>query len=808
MYGIQYIWIAVMIELVDLEINHQKVKVEEGSSIIEAADKIGVYIPRFCYHKKLSIAANCRMCLVEVGKVGKPLPACATPVTSGMQVLTQSPKAANAQRAVMEFLLINHPLDCPICDQGGECELQDLAMGFGRDRSAYEEAKRSVLSENIGPLVETSMTRCIQCTRCVRFGAEIAGMPELGVMNRGEKEEISTYVKHMMRSELSGNIIDLCPVGALVNKPARYQGRGFEYREHPMIGAHDCVGSHLFLHTRAIQTLRPQREVMRVVPREHDSINETWISDRDRYSHFGLYDKSRLYQPRIKKRGKWVEVSWQDALAAVVEDVETMIEDHGADCLAALASPNSTIEECYLLQKLMRQLGTNNIDHRLHWQDFSDQADMPRFPNLGCSIQALEKLDVILLIGSNVRLEQPLIAHRLYQASLEGAKIIAINAMDYDFQFDLYQKIIVSSSEMVPVLMAIALGLGADIKGSIPADMSDMETIKTLIQVLYSAQSVGILIGQQGLAHAHAAQIRALAQLMTRFIPGHVGLLTEGANSAGAWLAGALPHRTPDGQAVSSPGLDAKAIWRSAQIKGYFLLNIEPELDCAFMGDAKESLDRAERVVCFTPFVSPAMEAYANIILPIAPFVESDGTFVNVEGRWQSFLPVSEPTQSAQPAWKVLRLLGALLKLDGFQHKTIADVRDELKQQVQPMSMDEAGSLPDAVSLPTLDMHTGLTRLAAWPMYCVDNIVRRAEALQETLSDSVKSISMNQKTASSLQLKANDLVIAAQGESQITLALTLDDRLADHMVWFAAGLASSAGFGQVEAAIQVERIDD
>lgn len=644
--------------MIEIEIDGKKTMVEEGASVIEAADKMGIYIPRFCYHKKLSVVANCRMCLVEIDRSGKTLPACATPITAGMKVFTKSQKSIEAQHAVMEFLLINHPLDCPICDQGGECELQDIAMGFGRSDSNYDKAKRAVFSDNIGPLIETEMTRCIQCTRCVRFGEEVAGLPELGVINRGEKEAISTYVKHFMQSELSGNIIDICPVGALTDKPARYRGRGWEYRENATIAPHDCVGGNIFFHTRW-QQYAPQRTVMRAVPRENDAVNETWMSDRDRFSHFGLYHESRIYQPKIKINGKWIEVSWEEALTAIKTKIETLIKKQGASQIGALISPSATIEEHYLLQKWLRGLGSHNIDHRIRWQDFRDQNVFPTFPGLGLPIADIENLNVILLIGSCVRFEQPLISHRINKAYLEGAKILVINPMDYPFVFKVDEKIIVSPQKLLEVLHTIA-----------------NEKSHAIMKTLEKAEKSAIFLGEHALHHAEASEIRAWAYCIGEKCGASVGLLTEGGNSAGAWLVGAVPHRGLAGELLDSPGLDAKAMLTTDLLKIYFLLNFEPELDCAYAAEAKRTLIHAEFVVCLTMFHSSEMESYADILLPIAPFSESGGTFVNVEGRWQSCVPVSAPENNSQPAWKVLRILGNFFELPGFDYKTLQEVRE------------------------------------------------------------------------------------------------------------------------------------
>ncbi|MFW0039310.1 MAG: NADH-quinone oxidoreductase subunit NuoG [Coxiella endosymbiont of Dermacentor silvarum] len=801
--------------MVELEIDGKKTTVEEGVSIIEAANEMGIYIPHFCYHKKLSIAANCRMCLIEIEKSGKPLPACATPVTPGMRVFTKSKKTIEAQHYVMEFLLINHPLDCPVCDQGGECALQDLAMGFGRSYSNYEETKRAVFSENISPLIETEMTRCIQCTRCVRFGEEIAGLPELGVINRGEKEAISTYVKHFMQSEVSGNIIDICPVGALTDKPARYQERGWELHEVFSIAPHDCVGGNIFLHSRQ-KASAPQRKIMRAVPCENEMINETWMSDRDRFSHFGLYHPSRIYQPRIKKEGRWIEVAWEEAFKIITDRTKALIKKYGVNQLGALVSPNSSIEELYLFQKWFRGLGSSNIDHRVRWQDFSDQDKFATFPNLGLPIAEIEKLNAILLIGSNIRFEQPLISHRINKACSEEAKVLAINPMDFPFVFDLEEKLIVSPTTLVNALAQVAKVLGGNIVPKILKGVCSERKAKKIAEILKASRKVAIFLGEHALHHENAAVIRALAQFIGQQSEASLGLLTEGANSAGAWLTGAIPHRGPAGKHLTEIGLDAKKMLMKHPLKAYFILNLELELDCAYPAEAVHALKSAELVVSLTTFTNPKMETYADIMLPIAPFSESDGAFMNVEGRFQSFSAASVPERDSQVGWKVLRVLGNYFELPGFNYKTIQEVRHEIARTIPEIEWDirqkihlekrrSSFSLSSGSTLKSQEGDSKLTRLAPWPMVRVDNLVRRSKPLQETLSDQMISIGLNNQTASQLEFTAGELITAIQGDSRIILPLLIENRLANNTVLLASGLGETASFGQAETAITLKR---
>ena len=789
--------------MVEIEIDGIKITAEDGTSIIEMADEVGIYIPRFCYHKKLSVAANCRMCLVEVEKLGKLLPACATVVTTGMKIFTKSTEVLNAQRGIIEFLLINHPLDCPICDQGGECELQDLSIGFGRSYSGYKDAKRAVFSNNIGPLVETEMTRCIQCTRCVRFGEEIAGLPELGVINRGEKESISTYVKHFMQSELSGNIIDICPVGALTDKPARYQGRGWEYRETSSIAPHDCVGGNIFLHSRQRQEFTSQRQVMRAVPKENDEVNETWMSDRDRFSHFAVYDDSRVYLPRMKRNRKWVDITWEEALNKIKGKTRAIIKKYSASQIGALLSPSATVEEYYLFQKWLRGLGSHNIDHRIRWQDFRDQETFSIFPYLGISIAEIENLNAILLIGSNVRLEQPLISHRINKAYIEGAKVLVINPMDYPFTFDVGEKIIVSPAALISTLVDIAKAL---------VKKTSSKAAKKIAEILQFAKKAAIFLGEHALHHEEAAKIREWAYFIGQQIGATVGMLTEGANSAGAWLAGAVPHRAPGGELLDSSGLNAKAMLTTDPLKAYFLLNLEPEFDCAYSSSALHTLVQAEFVVGLTTFTSPAMESYADLLLPIAPFLESSGTYINIEGRWQLTTPVSPPEKDSQPAWKVLRVLGNYFDLPGFDYKSFEEVHQELNKIINGTS--EVVCIKQGKIQELLDFHHHpnyrkssevLIRLAPWPMVRVDHLVRRSLPLQGILPKEFKTIRLNTKIAKKLNFNEGDQITAIQSEQRITLPLVIDDRLADNTVLLASGLVETAGFGQAETAITLER---
>ena len=704
--------------MIEFELDGKQLSVLEGTTIIEAADDAGVYIPRFCYHKKLSIAANCRMCLIEVEKMGKPLPACATPITKDMKVKTKSEMALKAQRDVMEFLLINHPLDCPICDQGGECELQDLSMGFGQSKSEFDFSKRAVFSQDIGPLIETEMTRCIQCTRCVRFGEEVAGLRELGVVNRGEKEEIGTYIQHFLKSEVSGNIIDICPVGALTNKPARYELRGWEVKEHASISPHDCVGTNVFLHSRG-KELSPERTVFRSVPKENQAINEVWMSDRDRFSVEGLYHQDRVYKPQMKKNGQWVEVEWQyalDAIAHLTSHITEAAAKAGAQesQIAGIADYSATVEEYYLFQKLIRALGSPNVDHRIRELDFTDQLRRPLFPQLNTTIADIENCDTILLVGSNVRYEQPIISTRIFKAYQDGLKVMAVNPVDYEFVYPLFEKMI--DDNIIESLSDIVKALSIDASGNAIAEQ------------LKSSKHAAIFVGAFAQHHPHAATIRDLVHQISHLSGVTAGLLTDGANSAGAWIAGCVPHRASAGAIVNHIGKDAKALLTTDPVAAYFLLNTELENDSAYADKAMEALAQAKLVVCFNTFSTEKMREYADFILPITPYSENEGTYVNVNGVWQSFNAVGVPHIESKPAWKVLRVLANRMNLAGFNYETVNAVRDEIKSQLNQVTCcDDCKKLVDVV-VPRFEKVT----IKTWHMYRDNALVRRAKALQET----------------------------------------------------------------------------
>ena len=690
---------------IKVEVNGVEMDARPGEMLIAVTDRAGVYVPRFCYHEKLSVAANCRMCLVEVVNAPKPLPACATPVTNGMKVATKSPKAIGAQKATMEFLLINHPLDCPICDQGGECELQDLAMGFGRDVSRFSERKRVVKDKNIGPLISTDMTRCIHCTRCVRFGQEIAGIQELGTIGRGERMQISTFVERSVDHELSGNIIDLCPVGALNSKPYRFSARAWEMQALPTVAPHDCVGSNLSAHVLL-------GKVKRVVPRPNEDVNETWLADRDRFSYEGIY-ADRIQQPLIRDGESLRPASWEEALEAAAAGIASATSNGGT--IGAWAAPTSTVEEGFLLQRLLRHLGSDNLDHRLRRRDFRLQDRDPVFPWIGLPLADLEQADAILVVGSNLRREAPLVAHRVRKAALRGASVIFVNPARYEY--------------LHPVTSYLETGL--DLVGGLRrllTDSPDPEAAAAMAR-LRSATRPVILLGQIAGRHPRLADLRQATGELARQYSAKIGYLSEGANSAGLALAGVLPHRGPGGVPVPRAGRNL-AEMQDQPPSALVLLNVEPEHDCADRERAVAALQGAGFVLALSPYLSPSLEAHADVVLPVGTFAETAGTFVNCEGRWQSFNGVAAPVGASRPAWKVLRVLGNLLQVPDCNYASADEVRvvaEGLAGGVQPDNTVAVTAIPPAATA----VATAISDLDV-PMYRTDGILRRAAALQET----------------------------------------------------------------------------
>jgi NADH-quinone oxidoreductase subunit G len=708
-------------DTVNIEVNGVPLKARKGQMIMQVTDPANIYIPRFCYHDKLTVAANCRMCLVEVEKAPKPLPACATPVTEGMKVFTKSPKAVAAQRATMEFLLINHPLDCPICDQGGECELQDLALGYGRDISRFSERKRVVKDKNLGPLVSTDMTRCIHCTRCIRFGQEIQGYPQMGTTGRGENMEVGTYIEHSVDHELSANIVDLCPVGALNNKPFRYHARSWEMTQAALVSPHDAFGTNLYAHVL-------RGKLMRMVPRENEEINETWIADRDRFGFEGMYSADRVSEPMIRIDGALRAVDWEVALNAAAEGLQKAATAHGAGGSGFLASPMATVEELYLLAQIARGLGSANIDHRLRQLDFRAQGSEATFPNLGLKIADVERLDGVLLIGANLRHEMPMLAHRVRKAAIRsgGAKVAFLNPRRFEYMFPVAAYAL-AETDLAVELAAVVRAAAAAVNKPVPAGVLAAEvgdTHRAAAQALLNGTRRAVILGTLAQRHPAYSQLKALAAMLAELCAASVGCITEGANAAGAYLAGAVPHRSPGGAPAATSGLSARAMLESA-LPAYVLFGgIDPASDIAVESRA---LGAAQLLVAVTTHLPENLRSMVHVVLPIASFAESSGTFVNAEGRWQSWAGAAKPPGEARPGWKVLRVLANLLNLHGVDYVSSEEVREALKALCGGVDAGAQGGAPA--------MPDGPTPAGSWvdiPPYQSDALVRGSEPLSKT----------------------------------------------------------------------------
>lgn len=762
------------LKMAQIELNGQPLEVQDNQMLIQVADAAGVYIPRFCYHEKLSVSANCRMCLVEVEGAPKPLPACATPVTDGMKVKTRSAIARDAQQGTMEFLLINHPLDCPICDQGGECPLQDQAVSYGKDISRYHEEKRAVSSPDIGPLVATAMTRCIHCTRCVRFGEELAGIMEMGAVGRGDHTSIGTYLGETIESELSGNMIDLCPVGALTSKPSRFSARSWELLSHNSIAPHDCLGSNL-----KVQTLR--NKVIRVLSSENERINECWLSDRDRFSFEAISGNNRLMTPMVREQGRWRSVDWHGALEFAVEGLRRVIAKQGAESIGALISASSTLEEAYLCQKLIRGLGSHNVDHRLQQQDFrDDQLDQPP-PGLGRSIASLESVKAALLVGSNIRKEQPLLGLRLRKAVLDGAEVASISALDYAFNFSLRFNQVDAPSAMPKKLAEVAAAV-AKAKGvAVPEPVQHLldsngisgEADEIAEMLLKGGQDGAVILGFGALSHPRAATLKMLAHWISELTGASFGLLDRG-NSAGATLAGSLPLHQ---QSESNPaGLNAKEMVRE-KLAGYLLFGVEPELDSLEQSAAQEAMVKADFVISINPYSSAGRE-YADVILPSAAFTETSGTHLNCEHQLQSFEGAVAPPGDARPGWKILRVMANMLDIDGFDFISSEEVLEEVKAGDRGTT---GAQLPDweliAVDKPRVIQDQRLESVNEISPYRLDSTLRRAESLQITRDNQLSKVSMSSPEMERLGIEENRAVVISGIGGRVSLPIISDQRV-------------------------------
>jgi NADH-quinone oxidoreductase subunit G len=770
------------IKMISLEVDGKPVQVEAGKTVMDAATKLGIFVPHFCYHKKLSIAANCRMCLVQVEKAPKPLPACATPAAEGMKAFTHSDPAIQAQKGVMEFLLINHPLDCPICDQGGECQLQDLAVGYGPSASRYTEAKRVVVNKNLGPLISTDMTRCIHCTRCVRFGQEVAGIMELGMAGRGEHSEILSFVGRTVDSELSGNVIDLCPVGALTSKPFRYSARAWELSRRRSVSAHDSLGSNLLVQTK-------QERVMRVLPIETESINEVWISDRDRFAYQGLNSEERLLRPLVKRAGEWHEADWPEALEAAAQGLRDVVARHGADGLGVLLAPELTLEELHLGTRLARGLGTDNVDHRVRQSDF--RAKTQGAPWLGLAIDDVSKLQSLLLVGSTLRKEQPLFAARLRQAAKKGLALNVLHVAGDELLMPVANRSIVRpdalAGELAAIAAAVAQATGKSVGGAAGKAIGDRE--KAVAASLVGRERSAILLGHYAQQHPDFAVLLAIAQEIGRITGATVGVLPDGANAVGAHLAGALPRN----------GRDARAMI-AAPRRGYVVAGVEAEHD---MGPAAmAALGQSEFTVALSAYRNATTE-HAHVVLPIAAFTETGGTFVNMEGRVQSFNAVVKPQGDSRPGWKVLRMLGALLDIPEFHAETLEAVRKQIAPDLQAWARAGLGNAAAAFTWELRTPKASVERIAEFALYASDPIVRRSPPLQKTADGkAARTARFNAATLASLGLEAGARVRIRQGGGEATLAAALDAGLPDGTVRIARGVAETALLGEGELAFE------
>ena len=770
--------------MVEIELDGKTVEVPQGSMVMHAANKLGTYVPHFCYHKKLSIAANCRMCLVEVEKAPKPLPACATPVTQGMKVFTHSAKAVEAQRSVMEFLLINHPLDCPICDQGGECQLQDLAVGYGKSNSRYDEEKRVVFHKNVGPLISMQeMSRCIHCTRCVRFGQEVAGVMELGMINRGEHSEITTFVGQTVDSELSGNMIDICPVGALTSKPFRYAARTWELGRKRSVSPHDSLGANTTVQTK-------DNKVMRVVALENEAINECWISDRDRFSYEGLNSVDRVTTPMVKQGGQWLETDWQSALDYVTHSLKTIAAETGPESIAALAHPISSVEELHLLQKMVRGLGSHQVETRLRQTDVKAAASAPW---LGMPIAKLSELDRALIIGSFLRKDQPIIAARIRTASKRGLQVMRIDAGGDDWLIP-NTPITAAPSSWLNSLSEVVLAVAKAKSAAAPVGIANVPislTAQKIADSLMSGSTKAVLIGSAAIAHPHASDLHVLAQFIAEQTGATLGFLPVGGNAVGAAL-------------VNANGAGVESIL-SGDRKAVLLMNIEPDADLPNPSQARTALAKANTVIALSAYKSADLLEVADVILPISTFTETVGTFVNAEGSAQTIQPSVKPLGDSRPAWKVLRALGSLLNLDGFLFNLPEEVLGEALDESYCTRLSNKAT-SNAITHGSTTPTSGLERIADVNIYAGDPIVRRSSALQLTRdAKRGNQAGLNQKLFTELGLKEGDAVRVSQGGQSVDMPALLEVNLAPGAVRISAGTMASAKLGSMNGPITVAK---
>lgn len=782
--------------MIEFELDGKTVKGEPGASVLEVALQEGKYIPHFCYHKKLSIAANCRMCLVEVEKARGPVPACATPITEGMKVHTCSKLAVEAQKGVMEFLLINHPLDCPICDQGGECQLQDLAVGYGRSSSRFEEEKRAVTDKDLGPLVKTTMTRCIHCSRCVRFTDEVAGYQELGMSYRNNHVEVMPFIGKTVNSELSGNIIDICPVGALTSKPFRDTARSWELSRRKSVSPHDSLGSNIQVH------IDKYHKVVRVLPLENENLNECWISDRDRFSYEGLYHADRVTAPMIKQDGKWNKVDWETAIEYAAKSINGVKIDHGSDAIGAIASASSTTEELHLFQKMMRTVGVNSLDYRVDQQDFSFDGKQYGIAYLGSSLAEFLANKSILVVGSVLREEHPLIAARLRNSvKKNNTELHVINVIKEELLTDVKTQKVVDPRAFVYELSQVLKSV-VDITGkATTVDLSSVETdsISQLIAQSLVDNCGHVVLGRVSFGLRDFATLRIVANEIARLIGGKSGVIPAAANEVGAQLVGFIPYKSAF-NSYNTKGFNARQMIEDTR-KAYVLLNTELEHDSYSSQKALASLNKADTVVVMTPYVSEDMLLYADVIMPIATFTETAGSYVNLEGTWQKFNGVTRPLGDSKPAWKVIRVLANRLGLEGFNHESIEDVRSEISNLTDTSAYLNNNIKFDSLTIDKPQL-SGLVRFGIYPIYQGDSIVRRAQSLQQTVLAKLPTLAVNSKLARQLNLQDNVEASVKQTHCHKKFNVSICDDIADGVVLLARN-ASTVGFAGNFDAIEI-----
>ena len=794
-----------MSDSITLTINGQAIESQPGRLLIDVADENNIVIPRFCYHKKLSVAANCRMCLVEIERLPKPMPACATPVTDGMVVLTHSASAIAAQKSTMEFLLINHPLDCPICDQGGECELQDVAMGFGDGISQYTEQKRVVMDKNIGPLIATDFTRCIHCTRCVRFGDEIAGLPELGLTGRGENVEIGTFIEKSISSELSGNVIDICPVGALTAKPSRYTARPWELTQHASVAAHDCIGSNIYVHTRG-------NDIIRVVPRENESINESWISDRDRFSYIAVKNAGRITSPMLRVNGQLKTVDWETAINAAVEKLSGAA-NQDAEQIAALISPQATLEEHYLAQKLLRGLGSSNIDHRLSQTDFSAQGQSAVMPWLGISLESVESLDACLIVAGSLRQEQPMLSHRIRKSVINnGAKVSSIGHLAGQYNFELFEELNGSAEQLLNDLAGVVVALTEKASVDLSKRLRGLvdgfnlqEEHKAIANSLLNGKKSAVIVGIQALASPYLSLIQELCEAISVHSDSSLGNLSPSANTAGACLAGSLPHRLPGGVVVNGEWQHTRQIIDSKH-RVLLSFGINPVLDINHGSLAPQLAANNDFVIAINSFNNQFINDQADLVLPLAVFGETSGTFVNVEGLWQSFKGSVKALGESRQGWKILTALGQVLLPGDFEYADSLAVKNEAKELCRDVSLNNlCGVQSTETRLPV--QSRSIQKISIAPIYASDELTRLSVPLQATpIMQQQCAVSMNRAQAEKLELVDADQVHIKQGQGTAILPLIISDDIPTGCICMPTGIDAVKDLADAYGAIELERV--